>query len=94
MIISITVEELKNIEHNIIDIRSIEKYNDNHIPNAINIPMEKIILDPKKYLNFTDTYYFYCQKGSQSVKLCMYLRKQGYKAINIRGGYEAWILSK
>lgn len=93
MVSSITASELDKIHKNIIDIRTIEKYNDNHIPNAIHVPMNKLILNPKQYLNFTDVYYLYCQKGSQSIQVCMYLRKLGYKVINVRGGYEAWILS-
>lgn len=94
MISSITVEELDNIEGIIVDIRSTEKYNDNHILNAIHIPKDQLIINPKKYLNFSTTYYFYCQHGSKSIQLCMFLQKQGYKAVNIKGGYEAWLLSK
>lgn len=94
MISSITPLELDKVDGKIIDIRSVEKYNDNHIPGSIHIPMNKLILNPKEYLNFTDTFYFYCQMGSQSIQVCMFLRKLGYKAINIKGGYEAWILSR
>ena len=44
MIHSISVKELlKNRYNNIIDIRSIEKYNDNHIENAKNIPMQLLV---------------------------------------------------
>ena len=94
MISSISIEEKKKKIGSIylIDIRSIEKYNDNHIENAIHIPSEKLILDPRKYLNFSDTYYLYCQSGSRSIKLCMFLQKQGFKVVNVKGGYEAWIM--
>lgn len=93
MVSSISIEELMNSSvKNIIDIRSLEKYNDNHINGAIHIPFEKLIIDPKKYLNYTDIYYIYCQKGAKSVSLCMYLQKQGFKVVNIKGGYEEWIL--
>ena len=43
MISNINVNELKNINKNIIDIRNTEKYNNNHIPNSINIPSEKLL---------------------------------------------------
>ena len=36
---------------NIIDIRSRQKYNDNHIPNSINIDKNELMLYPNKYLN-------------------------------------------
>lgn len=95
MVSSISIEELisKSVK-NIIDIRSLEKYNDNHIIGAKHIPFEKLIIDPKKYLNYTETYYIYCQKRTKSVSLCMYLQKQGFKVVNIKGGYEEWILKK
>lgn len=79
---------------NIIDIRSIEKYNYNHINNAINIPVEKLLLDPSKYLNKDSKYYIYCQKGMTSNNTCKILEKLGYKVVNINGGYESYILNK
>ena len=44
MISNINVNELLKLNNiNIIDIRSIEKYNFNHINGAINIPMNNLI---------------------------------------------------
>ena len=94
MISNINIEELKNINKNIIDLRSKEKYNNNHIPNSINIPAEKIILEPEKYINQNETYYLYCQKGMSSLNVCRILTKLGYKTVNINGGYEKWIMMK
>jgi rhodanese-related sulfurtransferase len=78
----------------IIDIRSIEKYNSNHIPDAKNIPMEKLIAEPQKYLDRYQTYYVYCQKGIKSIRTCQILQRLGYRVVNINGGYESWILEK
>ena len=95
MIHNISVKELlqkSNID--IIDIRSVEKYNDNHIENAKNIPMQLLLQNPSKYLNYNDTYYIYCQKGINSKEVCRRLLIKGYKVININGGYESWLLEK
>ena len=93
MIRGITILELKRLSNiNLIDIRSMEKYNDNHIPGSINIPKILIIKDYAKYLNKNETYYIYCQKGEQSIKVCSMLSKLGYKVINVIGGYERYIL--
>jgi len=93
MIMSISIEELlKKDNINIIDIRSIEKYNDKHIDGSKNIPMILLLKDPSKYLEFDKTYYVYCQKGINSIKVCRELNKKGYKVVNVIGGYEAWIL--
>jgi rhodanese-related sulfurtransferase len=95
MIYSISVKELlKNNYTNIIDIRSIEKYNDNHMENAKNIPMQLLLQNPSKYLNYNDTYYIYCQKGINSKEVCNRLLHKGYKVVNIIGGYESWLLQK
>ena len=92
---SISIEELKKLNNpNLIDIRSIEKYNNKHIMNAINIPLEQLLIKPEKYLKKEIRYYIYCQKGIQSRKLCFILSNNGYNVINISGGYESWILNE
>lgn len=78
---------------NIIDIRSVQSYNNNHIPNARNIPLEKLITEPSQYLNKNEQYYIYCQKGLSSENICSILSRLGYSVVNIEGGYESWILS-
>ena len=94
MIENISVEELKKLRNIIIiDIRNIEKYNNNHILNAINIEMEKLLIYHSKYLNRNNKYYIYCQKGIQSRKICQILKNYGYNVVNIMGGYEAWVLN-
>lgn len=96
MLSSISIPELLKIldKVTIVDIRSVENYNSNHIPSAIHIPMEKLLLDPKAYFKKDQVYYLYCQKGTKSLRLGQVLAKQGYKVVSIIGGYEEWILQK
>ena len=90
----ITIDDfMKLVNPNVIDVRIPQKYNDNHIPGAININANSLLNNPEKYLNPNLTYYIYCQKGTSSKTLAQVLRVKGYKAFNIIGGYEAWILS-
>lgn len=92
---SISVTDLKKLNNpNLIDIRSIEKYNNKHILNAVNIPMEQLLIRPQKYLSKYEKYYIYCRKGIQSRKLCQILVNSGYDVVNVSGGYEAWILNE
>lgn len=93
---SISVNDLKILGNNInlIDIRSIEKYNNKHIMNAINIPLEQLLIKPQKYLDKNKKYYIYCQKGIQSRKLCSILVSMEYNVVNVTGGYESWILNE
>lgn len=78
---------------NIIDIRSIEKYNSSHIENSINVPIDVLLINPSKYLSKKEEYYIYCQHGKTSIRACMILCKLGYRVINLLGGYEAWLLN-
>ena len=95
MISSITINDLMNCHGiNLIDLRSEQKFNNNHIPDSINSPYEKLISNPSKYLDKNQKYFLYCQKGITSVKVCKILAMQGYKVVNIIGGYEEWILKK
>lgn len=93
---NITVNDLKNnlFDGIIIDIRSIQKYNNNHLPGAINIPYAKLSLEYKNLLYKDKKYLIYCEKGITSLKLVTYLRKQGYNCCNLVGGYEEWILNQ
>lgn len=92
----ISIDSLLKISDNmnIIDIRSKQKYNDNHILKAINIDKNELMLNPSLYMNKFDNYYIYCQRGITSNKLCQILRNLGYKTYSIKGGYEEWILRK
>lgn len=79
---------------NIIDIRNEQSYNNNHIPTAINISFEKLIVKPSAYLKPNEKYFLYCRTGSLSEKACRMLSNYGYKVVNIKGGYEEWILKQ
>ncbi len=91
---SVTVDDFLGFYHNvnIIDIRSNEKYNSNHIDGSINIPYQSLLVDPSRYLDKGEKYYLYCQKGLSSSSVCSILSKLGYNVVNIIGGYESWLL--
>ena len=91
---NISIEELNLLigKINIIDIRSSQSYNNNHIPTAINIPFEKLMVNPGQYLEQTKKYFIYCRSGITSLKACNMLSNRGYKVVNIKGGYEEWII--
>ena len=91
MINNIEPSQVKNISGIIIDLRNSNTYNESHIPNAINIKAEKLMIEPQKYLKKNEIYYVYCQKGITSKNICKILSIKGYKVVNINGGYEKWI---
>ena len=91
----ITINDLLNINNpNIIDIRSNQKFNDNHIPGSINISYDNLVNNHSKSLNKGENYYLYCQKGITSRTVSQILRAYGYNAFSVIGGYESYILKK
>ncbi|MDD6878874.1 MAG: rhodanese-like domain-containing protein [bacterium] len=89
---NITVTELRNLipRVKIIDIRDNYEYNLGNIPTSKNIPKNFLVTNPNLYLNQEDTYYVYCQYGNSSGKVCNKLNEQGYKVINVLGGYNEY----
>ena len=91
---NISVTDLLQLTNpNIIDIRPIQNFNNNHIPGAKNISYNDLVINPSKYLNKNETYYIYCRHGVTSQGLCQMLANQGYKTVSVIGGYEAWLLN-
>ena len=83
---NILIKDLKP-EYNIIDIRDKEDYNEGHIYNAINIPMNDLLNYYFSFLNKSESYYIYCSSGKRSKKVCDILSSLGYKVVNVVDGY-------
>lgn len=78
----------------LIDIREPYEYLGGSIKSAKNIPMQKLISEPSKYLKDEKTYYIICYSGSRSGRMCKYLTKQGYDIVNVTGGYGSYVGTK
>lgn len=89
---SIDSKDVKNLigNINIIDIRENYLYNLSNIPTSKNIPSNYLLLNPNKYLDKNKTYYIYCSSGYTSALVCNKLSSNGYKVINILGGYKSF----
>ena len=92
----INMEELKEKQEDgaiIIDVRSIQEYNEGHIQGSINIPYYEIRKSINNILN--DKYQpivLYCQTGYRSKQAYKYLSKLGYKNVfGLYGGLDNWI---
>ena len=89
----ITFSELEKIKNNslLIDVRSVQEYNEGHLDRAINIPIYNLKEDV--YKNITDknvNIVLYCQTGSRSKKASKILKEMGFNYVyNLRGGLDA-----
>ncbi len=75
---------------NIIDVRERYEYKSGNIKGSQNIPMNKLLANPEKFLNKDETYYIICQSGGRSTSTWIGLKLKRYKVKNISGGYNAW----
>ena len=72
----------------IIDIRDSISFNISHLPNSINIPFYKLIIEPGKYLNKNKEYLLVCEHGIKSKKTSVFLNKMGYNTKSLVEGYK------
>ncbi|WP_353418104.1 DsrE/DsrF/DrsH-like family protein [Staphylococcus delphini] len=71
----------------LIDVRTPEEYDLNHINGATLHPVDEIAsfnMDKNK------TYYIHCKSGNRSAKASEYLSEQGYDVVNLDGGFKAF----
>ncbi|MBE5820582.1 MAG: rhodanese-like domain-containing protein [Clostridiales bacterium] len=81
----------ENTNYIILDVRTIEEYNEGHIPNAICIPNETIGSDIFKELpNKEQLILIYCRSGNRSKQAAEKLKKLGYTNLIEFGGIIDW----
>ena len=93
MMKEITVEELEKIESNqsiVVDIRPYEQFQRGTFPGAVNFPMDEFE-ERKKELDATKTLYLICHTGDRSQEYVEELEEEGYDAVNVKGGYRAYL---
>ncbi|MGL4382234.1 MAG: rhodanese-like domain-containing protein [Bacilli bacterium] len=78
----------QSLQGYVIDIREPYEFIGGHLPFALNIPMDLLFSEPKKYLPLQRTYYLYCRSGVRSDHLCRYLVSQGYDVVNVYNGID------
>ncbi len=77
----------------LLDVRTVEEFNEKHIPSAINIDVTNAaFLDSaKSQLDINKEVAVYCKSGKRSAKAAKMLAKAGYKVSNLQNGITSWI---
>ncbi len=76
----------------LIDVRTVEEYNEGHIPGSINIPVETIHDGIAKHVPDKNTpVVLYCRSGSRSAVATKALEGVGYTSVENFGGINKWI---
>lgn len=77
----------------ILDVRTVEEYNNGFIPNSVLIDIQ----DPAKFteeiekLDQSKNYYVYCRSGKRSMLACQVMENMGFTNLaNLEGGILDW----
>ena len=75
----------------VVDVRTLEEYNEGHIPNAISVPLETIENEAEaKLKNKDDLILVYCRSGRRSREAALKLIEKGYANVIDFGGIKDW----
>jgi rhodanese-related sulfurtransferase len=73
-----------------IDVREPNEWNEGRIPRATLVPLNTLLMSPRKYLN-GDNVIFYCAQGIRSAVACEVAAAVGLtKIYNLEGGIIDW----
>lgn len=89
----ITLKELKELEkgtYEIFDIRTSSELSYGKMPDSIAMDGEELLKQPPE--DKTKKYIICCHKGCFSEKIAQDLRKMGYDAVSLQGGYLGWLM--
>ena len=75
----------------VVDVRTLEEYNEGHIPNAISVPLETIENEAEAKLKNKDALILvYCRSGRRSREAALKLIEKGYTNVIDFGGIQDW----
>ena len=73
----------------LLDVREDEEWSAGHAPTARHLPMSELTARLDE-LPDDDPLYVVCRSGGRSARVVAYLAAQGYPAVNVDGGMQAW----
>jgi len=91
--LEISIENARsNNSATIVDCRSVEEYEEGHLQEALNVPLQHLsVLIDDFPCNRNEQLFVYCKTGNRSGTFAIYLRSLGFtKCQSIKGGYELW----
>lgn len=89
----ITIDEIGKLQEEslcFVDIRSKIAYDHGHIPKAVHFDI--LSDDPENSLPRDKQLIIYCSIGERSRDVVKKLAEAGYHAVNLSGGYRAWLM--
>ncbi|GAA5144380.1 rhodanese-like domain-containing protein [Pseudonocardia eucalypti] len=73
-----------------VDVREADEWAAGHAPDAVHLPMSELGNRLHELPEDQDPLYVICRSGGRSGRVVQYLVGQGYPAVNVEGGMQAW----
>lgn len=74
----------------IVDVRTPEEYAEGHLPDAVNLPLDRIDRAARTLGADDRPLFVYCLSGARSSRACAILRAQGRSRVTDMGGINRW----
>jgi rhodanese-related sulfurtransferase len=85
------VEKLKDTSVVLLDVRTLEERNHSAIQGSLHIPLRELIEKLKVLEKYKQNEIIcYCHSGSRSMAAVSILNKNGFNAVNMKGGISEW----
>ncbi len=85
------LEQVKNKEAIILDVRTIDEWNEGHVDGAVHFDIVKIMNGEKVPIFDKDIcVYTYCRSGGRASTALYFLEQQGFEKCVCIGGYLDW----
>lgn len=73
-----------------VDVREADEWTAGRAPSAIHLPMSEITGRLSELPTDQNPLYVICRSGGRSARVVQFLVAQGYPAVNVDGGMQAW----
>jgi rhodanese-related sulfurtransferase len=72
-----------------LDVREADEWAAGRAPGSLHVPMSQLT-ERISEVPASDPLYVVCRSGGRSARVVEYLSRQGYPAVNVDGGMQAW----
>jgi thioredoxin 1 len=77
----------------IVDVRTDQEWSGGHVPGAVHVPINELRPDHPALagIDKSKPVYFVCAVGGRSSRAADQMSREGWHAVNVQGGTEAWV---